>query len=82
MLGLNALQGVGEAALRPAALLSDSFPQRAVLGETGHRPWPLPDAPWLMGQTWVNLLFAHWRVSAACACAGRFLPQGSRPSRS
>jgi uncharacterized protein YqjF (DUF2071 family) len=60
--GLGALQGAGEAMLRPATLLSDSFHQRAVLGETDHRPWPLPGAPWLMGQTWVNLLFAHWRV--------------------
>ena len=27
-----------------------------------HRPWPLPDAPWLMTQTWHDLLFAHWPV--------------------
>ena len=62
MVGLGALQGVGEAAMRPAALFSDAFRQRSVLGETDHRPWPLPKAPWLMGQAWVNLLFAHWRV--------------------
>jgi uncharacterized protein YqjF (DUF2071 family) len=43
-------------------LLSDALHQRAVQGETGHRPWPLPQGPWLMGQTWVDLLFAHWRV--------------------
>jgi uncharacterized protein YqjF (DUF2071 family) len=43
-------------------LLSDALCQRAVLGETGHRPWPLPQGAWLMGQTWANLLFAHWRV--------------------
>ncbi len=30
-----------------------------------HRPYPLPDGPWIMAQTWVDLLFAHWRVSAA-----------------
>jgi uncharacterized protein YqjF (DUF2071 family) len=48
--------------LRPAALISDSFRQRQVLEATGHRPWPLPTAPWAMGQTWVDLLFAHWRV--------------------
>lgn len=63
MFGLGALQGVGEAALRPAHLVSDSFHQRAVLGEAEHRPWPFPRTSWLMGQTWVNLLFAHWRVS-------------------
>ena len=33
-----------------------------VLDENEHRPWPLPDAPWIMGQSWERLLFAHWRV--------------------
>jgi uncharacterized protein YqjF (DUF2071 family) len=56
------LQDAAELALAPAGLLSDSFRQRAVLAETGHRPWPTPERPWLMGQTWINLLFAHWRV--------------------
>jgi uncharacterized protein YqjF (DUF2071 family) len=36
---------------------------RAILEETAHRPWKMPDAPWLMTQTWHDLLFAHWRVS-------------------
>jgi uncharacterized protein YqjF (DUF2071 family) len=36
--------------------------QRKGLDEAGHRPWPLPDAPWIMGQTWEHLMFAHWRV--------------------
>src|SRR3954451_1244693 len=36
--------------------------QTRTLGETAHRPWPLPERPWVMGQTWQNLLFAHWRV--------------------
>jgi len=61
---LQGLQGAGEAMLRPASLLSDSFAQRAALRETAHRPWPLPEEPWLMGQTWCHLLFAHWRVPA------------------
>lgn len=34
------------------------------LTETAHRPWPLPAGPWLMGQTWDDLLFAHWRLPA------------------
>jgi uncharacterized protein len=62
MLGLGAAQGVGEAVLRPATLVSDAFRQRGVLGETDHRPWSLPQNAWLMGQSWVDLLFAHWRV--------------------
>jgi uncharacterized protein len=42
--------------------VSDSFPQEAVLAETDHRPWPLADEPWFMGQIWLDLLFAHWRL--------------------
>ena len=30
-----------------------------------HRPWPLPAGPWIMSQTWHNLLFAHWPVAPA-----------------
>ena len=62
---LPTLQGIGENLLRPAALVSDAFRQRQVLAETGHRPWPLPREPWIMGQTWTDLLFAHWQVPVA-----------------
>jgi uncharacterized protein YqjF (DUF2071 family) len=37
----------------------------AILDESAHRPWPMPSAPWVMTQTWHNLLFAHWRVDGA-----------------
>ena len=31
--------------------------------QTSHRPWPIrDDAPWVMTQSWHDLLFAHWRV--------------------
>ena len=33
-----------------------------ILTEAGHRPWPMPDTPWVMRQTWHDLLFAHWGV--------------------
>lgn len=36
-----------------------------VLHATGHRPWPIPSGPWVMTQTWHELLFAHWAVDAA-----------------
>ena len=39
--------------------------QSAALDRTEHRPWPLPGRSWVLGQTWNDLLFAHWRVSAA-----------------
>ena len=37
---------------------------RNILEETAHRPWPMPTGPWLMTQTWRDLLFAHWPVDA------------------
>jgi uncharacterized protein YqjF (DUF2071 family) len=33
-----------------------------ILNETAHRPWPMPSSPWIMTQTWHDLLFAHWPV--------------------
>ena len=38
--------------------------QRESLEHTAHRPWPLPAEPWVMGQTWDDLLFAHRRAPA------------------
>ena len=35
------------------------------LSQTGHRPWPLPKGPWIMAQSWHDLLFAHWPVPEA-----------------
>jgi uncharacterized protein len=32
---------------------------------TAHRPFPLPRTPWVMGQSWLDLLFAHWPVPQA-----------------
>jgi uncharacterized protein len=37
----------------------------AILQEVAHRPWPLPVGPWVMAQSWHDLLFAHWPVEAA-----------------
>jgi uncharacterized protein len=39
--------------------------QPRTLRQTSHRPWPVPDRPWIMGQTWERLLFAHWRIDEA-----------------
>jgi uncharacterized protein YqjF (DUF2071 family) len=36
--------------------------QARSLEQLEHRPWPVPSRPWTMGQTWEDLLFAHWRV--------------------
>jgi hypothetical protein len=37
---------------------------RKILEQTSHRPWPVPPGPWLMTQTWHDLLFAHWPLDA------------------
>jgi uncharacterized protein YqjF (DUF2071 family) len=36
--------------------------RREALKETEHRPWPIPGSPWILTQTWHDLLFAHWSV--------------------
>jgi uncharacterized protein YqjF (DUF2071 family) len=43
-------------------LLND-FPTQ-IVDEVAHRPWLMPDAPWVMTQSWHDLLFAHWPVDA------------------
>jgi uncharacterized protein YqjF (DUF2071 family) len=35
---------------------------RTILDRIDHRPWAMPDRPWVMTQTWHDLLFAHWPV--------------------
>jgi uncharacterized protein YqjF (DUF2071 family) len=34
------------------------------LEKTDHRPWPLPESPWVMAMTWHDLAFLHWPVRA------------------
>jgi uncharacterized protein YqjF (DUF2071 family) len=36
-----------------------------LLKVVAHRPWPLPAGPWVMRQTWHDLLFAHWPLPPA-----------------
>jgi uncharacterized protein YqjF (DUF2071 family) len=43
-------------------MLDSAVRQNRSLEHLGHRPWPLPPRGWIMGQTWEDLLFAHWRV--------------------
>jgi uncharacterized protein len=49
-----------EAAVVALAGGSEPGAQARALYHRGHRPWPVPDRPWLQAQTWRNLLFAHW----------------------
>jgi uncharacterized protein YqjF (DUF2071 family) len=48
--------------------------QAASLQVTAHRPWRLPRGPWISGQTWRDLLFAHWPVEAGQLAP--FVPDG------
>jgi uncharacterized protein YqjF (DUF2071 family) len=50
---------------------------KAILKATAHRPYPLPAGPWIMQQTWHDLLFAHWPVDADHVRAA--MPQALRP---
>lgn len=36
--------------------------QARVLRRAEHRPWPLPERGWLLGQTLEDVLLAHWHV--------------------
>jgi uncharacterized protein YqjF (DUF2071 family) len=46
-------------------VLTAPFRQVGALRERDHRPWSVPRRPWLIGQTWRSLLFAHWRLDPA-----------------
>jgi uncharacterized protein len=59
---LQAGQRVSEAVIASAP--GADFSQSQVIGQTANRPWPLPAEPWLMAQTWRDLLFAHWALPA------------------
>ncbi len=41
------------------------------------RPWPVPSAPWVMRQSWHDLLFAHWPVAPEVVRG--LLPAGLTP---
>jgi uncharacterized protein len=45
-------------------LLQAPARQTGSLTATAHRPWPLPESSWVLGQTWDELLFAHYRAPA------------------
>jgi uncharacterized protein len=42
--------------------LDEAVRQNRSLQQVEHRPWQVPEKGWLLGQTWEDLLFAHWRV--------------------
>lgn len=38
---------------------------QSILEEVVHRPYPMPRGPWIMQQSWHDLLFAHWPIAIA-----------------
>ena len=34
-----------------------------ILQQTDHRPWRKPATPWIMAQSWRDLLFSHWPIA-------------------
>lgn len=61
---VGAPASIGEWLVRSLGAPRDAAAQARALAESDHRPWPLPSRPWFMGQTWLDLLFAHWPVAA------------------
>ena len=49
-------------ASRPDHRTAGSHPS---LRDQGHRPWPIPERPWIGRQVWNDLAFLHWPVPAA-----------------
>lgn len=47
------------------ALTNTTVRGSALRSYTRHRTWQPPTTPWVMAQTWHNLLFAHYPVSVA-----------------
>jgi len=33
-----------------------------ITGQISHRPWPLPQARWVLSMRWHDLLFLHWPI--------------------
>jgi uncharacterized protein len=58
----------------PVLDLQTPVRQASTVAETDHRPWELPARPWVMGQTWDDLLFAHYPV--ARASLQQLVPEG------
>ncbi len=64
MIGENKI-GVDNYLCKAGALLTAIPKISELTNYTEHRPWLLPNGPWIMTQQWIDLLFAHWPIDAA-----------------
>lgn len=62
--GLGTCADVAEGAVVRLAPRGEAAAQSRGLEQRAHRAWPVPERRWLQGQTWRDLLFAHWAVPA------------------
>jgi uncharacterized protein len=60
---LDAGQSAAEAIIARLPGAGADLTQGTTIGQTANRPWPVPAGPWLMAQTWRDLLFAHWALA-------------------
>jgi uncharacterized protein YqjF (DUF2071 family) len=60
---IGALATISESLLAIAPGVPAELSQARVIDQTENRPWRVPHRPWLMAQTWRDLLFAHWALS-------------------
>jgi uncharacterized protein YqjF (DUF2071 family) len=60
--GLGTCADAAERAVVRLAPGGEAAAQSRGLAQQAHRPGPVPDRRWLQGQTWRDLLFAHWPV--------------------
>jgi uncharacterized protein len=55
-------RGTLHQAPRTRHLAPRTSPMHPAFDQTDHRPFPVPDPPWMMAMRWEHLLFAHWPV--------------------
>jgi uncharacterized protein len=62
---LGFVTGVAESLIRGVPLMPEDVErQQMSLELVAHRPWPVPERPWLLAQSWHDTLFAHWPVAS------------------
>ena len=58
----------------PSGMKVGTDSMHPALQQIKHRPWPLPETPWVWRQAWCRLAFIHWEVEANLL--RQQLPQG------
>jgi uncharacterized protein YqjF (DUF2071 family) len=59
---LDAAGRAGDAVITRLAPRSLAAAQAHAVRQVAHRSGPVPERPWVQGQTWLDLLFVHWSL--------------------